>query len=159
MAAWLEILSDAECWRLLRLSPIGRLAADVDGEPMIWPLNIVVDGEAVVFRTGPGSKLATLEDLPKAALEVDGLDVDAKRGWSVVARGRVVELAGDALDRAHRLPLVPWTVGEKPCWFALQVRAISGRSIEDQGPPEGEAKVLVARGTPPGAAKRPVADR
>jgi nitroimidazol reductase NimA-like FMN-containing flavoprotein (pyridoxamine 5'-phosphate oxidase superfamily) len=136
---WMEILPDAECWRLLRLSTIGRLAMVVDGDPTIWPLNIAVDDRAIVFRTGHGSKLGGLDRLaagggdgPRVAVEVDGLDFEARRGWSVVAVGRARALGGDDLVRARALPLAPWTASEKPRWFAVDVERISGRAIGDR---------------------------
>lgn len=127
----MEILPDAECWRLLRLSTVARLAVVVDDRPMIWPLNIAVDDHTIVFRTAPGSKIAAFQGEPPVAVEVDGLDYDELRGWSVVALGTVAPLAGAALARAQSLPLAPWTVGEKARWFGVQVTQVSGREIGD----------------------------
>jgi nitroimidazol reductase NimA-like FMN-containing flavoprotein (pyridoxamine 5'-phosphate oxidase superfamily) len=45
----LEILPEAECWRLLRLSEVGRLAVVVNGAPTIWPLNIAVQDGTVRY--------------------------------------------------------------------------------------------------------------
>ena len=129
---WMEVLPDAECWRRLRLSSVGRLAVVIDGEPFIWPLNIAVDDRAVVFRTGPGTKLAGLGPGTRVASEADGLDFDDRRGWSVVGRGAVRALSGAALSRARALPLAPWTVSEKARWFAVAVDHISGRAIGDR---------------------------
>ena len=53
-------LNEDECWNLLARCQLGRLAVDVDGEPDIFPVNYVVDGPRVLFRTAPGSKLAQL---------------------------------------------------------------------------------------------------
>ena len=128
----MEVLPEAECWRLLRLSPVGRVATVVDGAPMIWPLNVAVDDRTVVFRTGQGSKLAGLQDGSTVAVEVDGLDLDERRGWSIVAVGEVRELVAGARASAQQLPLAPWTVGEKPRWFGVHVARISGRAIGDR---------------------------
>ena len=129
---WMEILPEEECWRRLRLSEVGRLATAVDGEPMIWPLNIAVVGRTVVFRTDPGSKIVALQGEPTVALEADGLDFDDRRGWSVVAVGAVGELGPAALARARRLPLAPWTVGDKARWFGVRVSRLSGREIGER---------------------------
>jgi hypothetical protein len=129
---WLEVLPEGECWRILRLCTVGRLAAVVDGDPMIWPLNIAVDDDrVVVFRTGAGSKLSALGAEAKVALEVDGLDFALAKGWSVIVAGRIRRLTEDELTRAEELPLRPWTVGYKPVWFGVAVDSISGRSIGD----------------------------
>ena len=129
---WMEVLPELECWRLLRLSPVARLATVVDGAPMIWPLNVAVDDRTVVFRTDHGSKLAGLQDRSIVAVEVDGIDMDERRGWSIVAVGEVHELAAAALTRARQLPLAPWTVGDKPRWFGVGITHISGRAIGDR---------------------------
>lgn len=129
---YMEILPEAECWRLLRLSAVARLAVVLGDEPTIWPLNIAVDDRTVVFRTGPGSKIAAFQGDPAVAVEVDGLDFDDRRGWSVVANGIVHELSGEDLSRARKLALAPWTASEKSHWFGVRVTRISGREIGDR---------------------------
>ena len=51
-------LDAAECWRLFRSAEVGRLAVSIANYPDIFPVNYVVDGETIVFRTGAGTKLA-----------------------------------------------------------------------------------------------------
>lgn len=130
---WLEILSTDECWRLVRLSAVGRLAViGEDGHPEVYPLNIAADGESVVFRTDPGRKLAALHESPSVALEVDGLDFNDREGWSVLIVGHAVEIGGHELIDAQRLPLAPWAVGEKARWFRLIPKRITGRGIGER---------------------------
>jgi nitroimidazol reductase NimA-like FMN-containing flavoprotein (pyridoxamine 5'-phosphate oxidase superfamily) len=130
---WLEILSNEECWRLVASSTVGRLAViGDDGSPEIYPLNIATDGQSVVFRTDPGSKLAALQKAPRVALEVDGLDFEACDGWSVLLVGPVEELGGTELIDAQRLPLAPWAIGEKARWFRLTPTRVTGRGIGDR---------------------------
>jgi nitroimidazol reductase NimA-like FMN-containing flavoprotein (pyridoxamine 5'-phosphate oxidase superfamily) len=126
---WLEVLGTAECWRLLATTPVGRIAILGDDGPLIFPVNIAVDGESVVFRTDPGAKLTALTADPRVALEVDAFDVEGHDGWSVVVAGRVVELVGDELVAAQKLPLEPWTIGDKQRWFRLVPRRVTGRGI------------------------------
>ena len=52
---WLEVLSPGECWAQLADQEIGRLAVLVDGVPEIYPVNFVLDGHSVLFRTDPGA--------------------------------------------------------------------------------------------------------
>jgi nitroimidazol reductase NimA-like FMN-containing flavoprotein (pyridoxamine 5'-phosphate oxidase superfamily) len=125
----MEILPAAECWRLLAGSPVGRIAVIGDGGPEIYPVNIAVTGETVVFRTDPGSKLAALASDPRVAVEADGIDLEQRDGWSVVVAGIVEELGGDDLLAAQRLPLEPWTIGDKARWFRVKPLRISGRAI------------------------------
>lgn len=129
---WLEVLGEQECWRLLSLSEIGRVAVVGPDGPDIFPVNIAVDGRTVVFRTDPGSKLAAITRHPLVALEVDGLDLDARRGWSVVVRGRAVEIGGGDLRHARRRRLLPWAIGDKARWIRVEPTSVTGRSIEDR---------------------------
>ena len=97
--------------------------------PEIYPVNIAVDGESVVFRTDPGSKLSAIAADPRVSLEVDDLDLERCDGWSVVVAGRVRELVGAELVAAQRLPLEPWTIGDKARWFRLVPLRVTGRAI------------------------------
>jgi hypothetical protein len=126
---WLEVLSVADCWRLLAEAPVGRICVVGGDGPEVYPVNIAVDGESVVFRTDPGSKLLALVSDPRVALEVDSIDLDRRDGWSVVVAGRVHELVGEELVAAQRLPLEPWTIGDKQRWFRLVPRRVTGRGI------------------------------
>ena len=56
--AGLEILPFDECLRLLASVPVGRVGFFADGEIVVLPVNHVVDGHDVVFRTAYGSKLS-----------------------------------------------------------------------------------------------------
>ena len=57
-AGALEELDHEECLTLIASMSIGRLAVQVeDASPLVVPINYILDGEIVVFRTGPGTKL------------------------------------------------------------------------------------------------------
>ncbi|MDT7765796.1 MAG: uncharacterized protein QOC63_5216, partial [Mycobacterium sp.] len=43
----ISILSETECWNLLSSVALGRLVTSVDGQPEIFPLNIVVQHRTV----------------------------------------------------------------------------------------------------------------
>jgi nitroimidazol reductase NimA-like FMN-containing flavoprotein (pyridoxamine 5'-phosphate oxidase superfamily) len=126
---WMEILPASECWELLAVTPVGRIAVVTSDGPEIYPINIAVDGESVVFRTDPGSKLAAMASEPRVCIEVDSVDLVARDGWSVVVAGRVEELGGADVVAAEKLGLEPWTIGEKARWFRLHPTRISGRGI------------------------------
>ena len=80
-----RILSQEECWQLLRTSRLGRLAASLNNQPEIFPVNFVVDGNGLVIRTAEGSKLVMVTINDSVAFEVD--TCDANGAVSVVARG------------------------------------------------------------------------
>ena len=124
----MTVLSADECWALLRSAEVGRLAIAINGHPDIFPINFIVDHGAVVFRTAEGTKLAAAVLGRAVAFEVDGYDADAGEAWSVVIKGRAVELEKlpdlfDALD----LPLFPWHASPKHRFVRIEPDDISGR--------------------------------
>src|SRR4029453_19307331 len=82
----LEVLDHDECLRLLAADEVGRLALVDGGAPVVFPVNYGLDGEAIVFRTAPGTKLAVGPRGP-VAFEVDAFDRTTRTGWSIVATG------------------------------------------------------------------------
>ena len=80
----IEILENAECWDLLREHQVGRLAVDIAGRPDIFPINYLVHGGGILFRTAPGTKLAGAILGRHVAFEIDGYQPDERTAWSVV---------------------------------------------------------------------------
>lgn len=130
--AAVSALSEEECWDLLERHELGRLALAVDGEPDIFPVNYVVDGPRVLFRTAPGSKLAELAVNPRVAFEVD--EYDETFAASVVLKGvaKRLELQRE-VDAADALPLAPWIPTLKYRWVRIAPVSITGRRFE-RGP-------------------------
>lgn len=133
----LERLDRDECLRLLSIEDVGRLAIVQGGTPAIFPINYLLDGAAIVFRTAPGTKLTYGPRAP-ASFEIDGLDRAARTGWSVVVTGRLEEVtAFDAstLDRVRALDVRSWAHGDKDHWMRLVPGIITGRRVgPDSGP-------------------------
>jgi uncharacterized protein len=129
--ARLEELTRAECLELLAERHLGRLAIGEFGGPMIFPVNYVLDRDAVVFRTDPGSKLDAAAERELVAFEVDAADEATRTGWSVVVRGTLAEVSdpGD-LERLRTLPLYPWAPGEKTRYVRVRPASVTGRRIK-----------------------------
>lgn len=132
----IERLDRDECLRLLAIDDVGRLAIVQGRVPSIFPVNYGLDGESVVFRTDPGTKL---DHGPRAlaAFEIDGIDHEARIGWSVVLTGRLEEVTrydGPLYDRVRRVGVSPWAGGDKEHWMRLVPGIVSGRRV---GPPPG----------------------
>ena len=94
--AGLEILPFEECLRLLASVPVGRVGFIADGELVILPVNHVVDGQNVAFRTAHGSKLSAAEGQNVATFEADHYNDQTHSGWSVVVTGRAEVVEADA---------------------------------------------------------------
>lgn len=119
-------LSEDECWNLLARCELGRLAVVIDGRPDIFPVNHVVDGPRVLFRTALGSKLDDIAANPEVAFEADLHDDELAA--SVVVRGvaRRLERQRD-IDAADALALTPWIPTLKYHWVQISPHTISGR--------------------------------
>ncbi len=125
-----ELTPDA-CWALLRSAEVGRLAVSDHDRPDIFPVNFVVDHGSVVFRTANGTKLAAAVLSPAVAFEADGYDPVAGVAWSVVIKGRAVEVDGlHGLFAALQLPLFPWHAAPKNCFVRIEPDEITGRRFE-----------------------------
>ena len=134
--AGIERMDRAECLALLEAEDVGRLAVVQGNMPAIFPVNYLLDGEDIVFRSAPGTKVAHGAD-SSAAFEIDHLDRAERRGWSIVATGHleVVDPRDDALARLRQLPIRPWAAGDKDIVMRLVVGTITGRVLG--GPDEG----------------------
>lgn len=127
----LEIIDPDECRRLLATDEVGRLAVIDGGTPAVFPVNYVVDGDGVVFRTAAGTKLAAGTRHP-VAFEIDAFDRTSRTGWSVVLTGHLEEATtfdAATLERVRALPVEPWAGGDKPHWMRLVPTRVSGRRI------------------------------
>jgi nitroimidazol reductase NimA-like FMN-containing flavoprotein (pyridoxamine 5'-phosphate oxidase superfamily) len=122
------ILETNTCWELLRSSEVGRLAVAIHNHPDIFPVNFVVDHGTLVFRTAEGTKLAAAVLGESVAFEIDGYEPEAGEAWSVVIKGRAVEIERmqdmfEALD----LPLFPWHAAPKHRFVRVVPDDVSGR--------------------------------
>ncbi len=133
-----EILSNDECWALLDETSVGRLAIDIAGKPDIFPINFVVDNGTIVFRSGPGTKLAGAALLHHVAFEIDGYEPHERTTWSVVLKGWAEQVERmEEVFAADDLPLFPWVASPKPNFVRINPREVTGRRfhvIDDVAP-------------------------
>ena len=127
----LRVMDRSECLEMLAADNVGRLAVVVGGAPTIFPVNYVLDGEIVTFRTDPGTKL---DHGPRTtvAFEIDHLDRGSRTGWSVVVTGRLEELdpvRSKEWARSAGLGIDPWAGGAKDHIVRLVPTRITGRAV------------------------------
>lgn len=114
------------CWAALESTTLGRLAVASDAGVDIFPVNYVVDGTKLYFRTAPGSKLHALVGNSQVALEIDAADDAA--AYSIVVKGTAERLeAPSEIDAADALPLTPWVPTLKLIWVRIRSTEVSGR--------------------------------
>ncbi len=127
--AHLEEIAVDECVQLLADHHLGRLAVVVDDQPLVFPVNYVMSGRSIVFRTDPGTKLHAANG-HRVAFEIDHFDARYHDGWSVLVVGTAHEEHEAARVRdLERLPLRPWCAGAKAHWMRVGGGAITGRRI------------------------------
>ncbi len=122
----LEEITREECFRLVASLSIGRVAvARNDEPPLVVPVNYVLDGEAIVFRSDPGTKLFALRHKP-ISFQVDFVDPFHRAGWSVLMQG----IAYEAISReVEHLKVESWAGGAKQHWVRFVPSVVTGRRI------------------------------
>ena len=125
----LSRISREECLRLLGTRSVGRLAYIARaGVPDIVPVNYVLDGEDVVFRSGPGPKLQAAERRDQVAFEVDEVDDEGHDGWSVVVVGRARRMTQSEAQQVDAGP-EPWASGPRLHLVRITPVRIDGRRL------------------------------
>ncbi|UNM12770.1 pyridoxamine 5'-phosphate oxidase family protein [Streptomyces formicae] len=140
-------LDAEECRELLSTHGVGRVAVFTPDGPVVVPVNYMVSGGDIAFRTAAGSTAAAA-DGAEVAFEVDHIDDAFSRGWSVLAvgPGRAVT-APDAVRRLEAEALtLPWAGGERRLWLAITPTRITGRRIVN--PQAGPGPSGSVEGTP-----------
>jgi nitroimidazol reductase NimA-like FMN-containing flavoprotein (pyridoxamine 5'-phosphate oxidase superfamily) len=136
-------LSYAKCRDLLGSGVIGRVAVCTADGPRIFPVNYSVVSEAVVFRTSPTGVVATHDWNTKLAFEVDHVDYEDHKGWSVLAVGHAVRVEDpDELSHIKRTwDPRPWAGGSKPLYVRLPWDELTGRRLGQGWTRESEMPV------------------
>lgn len=127
----MEVLPMDECMRLAKSVPVGRLAMIDRGEIVVFPVNHVVDGSTVCFRSAYGSKMDAALMRHVVSFEADSYNADDHTGWSVVLKGRADLVTDeDQLARLRVSGVRPWSNAlARDTWIAVQATGISGRRI------------------------------
>ena len=127
-----EALTERECRQVLADNEVGRVVFVGDDDfPVVLPVNYIIDGDLIVFRTAPGEKFDSIPTRP-VAFEVDGMERWSRSGWSVLVQGfgrDMTEAVGSQYEEFRSRTIDLWAPGEKPHWLAIEVRNISGRRI------------------------------
>jgi len=118
-------MGEEQCWELLARNEYGHLAYLLVKEPHIAPLNYVLAGGRLVFRTAEGEKLLGMTMSDSVAFEVD--EIGDHHASSVILRGKARTLTGREADAAEELPLHPWVATMKFNVVAIEPTEVTGR--------------------------------
>jgi uncharacterized protein len=130
LGAGLMELDRAECMDLLAAKTVGRIAYATESGARILPVNYILVGDSVIFRTVPAGEIFHHAVNSNCAFEIDETDEFFQQGWSVVAVGRL-ELATEddfAQMRYGKLP-EPWAGGDRWMFVRLPCEQVSGRRV------------------------------
>ncbi|KOU22587.1 DNA-binding protein [Streptomyces sp. WM6372] len=123
-------LDEAECRRLLATHGVGRIAVFLPDGPAVLPVNYLVAGSDIAFRTAEGATAARAAGT-EAAFEIDNIDDVTASGWSVLAVGELAPVA-DAEDLHHLNATArshPWAGGARAHWMKLTPVRLTGRRV------------------------------
>jgi nitroimidazol reductase NimA-like FMN-containing flavoprotein (pyridoxamine 5'-phosphate oxidase superfamily) len=133
--AGLIVLGFDECMQLVAGSTVGRIGFVTSGEVEILPVNHLVDGTTIAFRTLYGSKLGAAAQNAAVSFEVDGYDDAEGSGWSVLVKGRAEVVTDRALlARLERKGLRTYVTSvPRPQWVLIRPEAVTGRRVPEGG--------------------------
>ncbi|MEV4439647.1 pyridoxamine 5'-phosphate oxidase family protein [Streptomyces sp. NPDC049577] len=125
-------LPEDECWRRLGTHGIGRIGLSEPGSaPVVLPVNFLVDGRTIVYRTDADGAAAPAEG-KRLAFEADHIDERLSRGWSVLVTGTAEHITDPdtVAALATRTGARPWAGGKRDLWVRIRPGEVTGRTIE-----------------------------
>lgn len=126
----LEVLTRAECMRLLGTAVVGRLALTTGALPTVLAVNFTVHGDDIIFRTGRDTKLDAATRDAVVAFEADDIDAATRTGWSVVVTGVAREVTDPGLlDQDWVRDLPRWVPQGDSRVVAVSTDLVSGRRV------------------------------
>lgn len=134
--AGVEILSHAECLRLLFGQRIGRVAFVEDGELTVLLVRYLLHDGKVVFRSAVGAKLDAAVRQAAVAFEVDSWIEEQRTGWSVLVHGTAHHVEDPADEETlEQLGLDTWVQSPQDThWIEISPLEITGRTVPTRDP-------------------------
>ncbi|WP_420078733.1 helix-turn-helix domain-containing protein [Streptomyces sp. JL4002] len=123
-------LAEDECRTLLGTHGVGRIAVFTPEGPAVLPVNYLVAGADIAFRTAVEA-LAARAAGTEVAFEIDNIDDVTAGGWSVLAVGEL-EAVTDAREIQHLTATArsqPWAGGPRTHWMKLTPVRLTGRRV------------------------------
>ena len=121
----------SRCKELLTEHRIGRVAWNSADSPRIMPVTYQYRNGIVVFRTAPDGPLVSLKRRTPVAFEIDHIDEEHEKGWSVVVLGFSEGVTNTySLSTLWQSGPVPWAGGDRTVFIAITPQSITGRSVQ-----------------------------
>ena len=123
-------LTRSECLSLLADGVIGRVIFTDHALPTVQPVNYLLDGEEIIFRTANGSKLAAATRNAVVAFQLDEFDMTARSGWTVLGVGEAYEVVSPArLAELADLQPDPWVREHDAHTLSIPLTIVTGRRL------------------------------
>ncbi|MEU3772454.1 pyridoxamine 5'-phosphate oxidase family protein [Streptomyces sp. NPDC032472] len=123
-------LDEDECRSLLGTYGVGRIAVFTPEGPAVLPVNYLIAGADIAFRTAVDA-LAARAAGTEVAFEIDNIDDVTAGGWSVLAVGEL-EAVTDPEEIRHLTATArsqPWAGGPRTHWMKLTPVRLTGRRV------------------------------
>jgi len=134
------ILGRPECLELLSQVAVGRVGASIDALPVILPVHFALFGDAVLFRTIPGTKLDAATIGAVVAFQADAYDSVSVTGWSVLLQGIASEVNDEwGEGRAGSVSIRAWLSAHQASHLVrVEATNVSGRRFRIAGKGSGK---------------------
>mgnify|MGYP002722704674 CR=1 FL=1 len=134
-----QYLDESESREKLASAQLGRVVVRRSDDMDIFPVNFVIDDRGdIYFRSAEGNKLFTINLNHDVLFEVDNVDKEANRAWSVVVRGNAELLQhADEIEYADSLNVRPWLPTLKYNYVKITASEFSGRAFQLGEEPDG----------------------
>jgi nitroimidazol reductase NimA-like FMN-containing flavoprotein (pyridoxamine 5'-phosphate oxidase superfamily) len=120
-------LTRTESWELLAGAPMGRIVFTRHALPAVRPVNHLVDGNAVIFRSNLGAAIAgRAREGAVVCYEADDIDPVRHTGWSVIVTGMARLVLDPAAVRRYQRVLTPWADGQMDQVIAVTPQIVTG---------------------------------
>ncbi len=126
----LVALEEDECRTLLGTHGVGRIAVFTPEGPAVLPVNYLIAGPDIAFRTA-AEALAARAAGTEVAFEIDNIDDVTAGGWSVLAVGEL-EAVTEPEEIQHLTATArsqPWAGGPRTHWLKLTPARLTGRRV------------------------------
>ncbi|MFG2335387.1 helix-turn-helix domain-containing protein [Streptomyces yangpuensis] len=127
-------LGETECRDLLGTHGVGRIAVFTPDGPAVVPVNYLMAGTDIAFRTSAVSvvgRSAGAAGRTEAAFEIDSIDDVTATGWSVLAVGALEGVTDPNVLRHLNATArsSPWAGGDRDQWMRLTPDRVTGRRV------------------------------
>ena len=119
-------LDEGVCLGHLESEHIGHLGLTSGALPVVTPIRYRLVGRSLVFATESGAKLTSARRNAVACLEIAGTDASTGIDWTVLATGRLREVADPSLIAGNGVSLRPWGLSTAEHLVALDIELLCG---------------------------------